>query len=178
VLVVIALCGAKEEFGRTSLQKVTFLASLRLGIKLGHRAYYYGPYSAEVEADVEALVLGGLVTETVELLDFVRPNGFQASRYHYSVTGTGDARMRLLREAHPEQVDMTKSLVEELVRVAGSLDQNILAAAAKTLYIAREQGASVSAEEIKEVGNDFGWKLSTGQIKRAANVLESLQFVT
>lgn len=178
VLAVIALCGTREEFGRTSLQKVTFLASLKLGMDLGHHAYYYGPYSADVEADVEALVLSGLVKETVEYLDFMSPSGFQANRYRYTLTETGNVRVQLLRDAHPEQFGMIESLVQELVSVIGSLDQNILAATAKTLYIAREHGRPVSAEEIKEVGKDFGWKLSTGQIGRAATMLEKLQFVT
>ena len=177
VLAVISICGSRSEFGRTSLQKVTFLASLKLGIDLGHRAYYYGPYSGTVEADAEALVFSGLAKESVEYLDFVNSSGFQATRYHYVTSEAGAARVEKLKQAHPDQLGQVEDLVEELINVIGSLDQKILSAAAKTLYIAREQGKPVTVEEIKAFAKELGWNLSTSRIGRVAQMLGRLKFV-
>jgi uncharacterized protein YwgA len=33
--------------GRTILQKLAYFSSIDLGSALGHRAYYYGPYSSK-----------------------------------------------------------------------------------------------------------------------------------
>ena len=92
VLAVIGLCSSRAEFGRTSLQKVAYLVSLVFGVDLGHSAYYYGPYSSTVDADAEALVMGGLVSETVEPLGF-NGRGFPVNKFHYSVTSAGHDRL-------------------------------------------------------------------------------------
>src|SRR5258708_1252172 len=113
VLVVIYLFGDREKFGRTSLQKASYLTSQKLKVDLGHRAYYYGPYSAAVEADADALVLSGLARESVEYLDFVNSSGFQATRYRYLISESGQARIDKLKEAHPEQYGLLESLVKE-----------------------------------------------------------------
>jgi uncharacterized protein YwgA len=176
VLAVIGLCSSRPEFGRTSLQKVTYFGSQVLEVDLGHSAYYYGPYSPSVEADAEALVLGGLVSETVEQLGFFS-HGYAANQFHYSVTDVGQDRLVRLKAAYPEQMTKLEEFVNSVISVAGSLEQATLSAAAKTLYIAREQGKPVSLEEVKLLASDFGWKLSKTKINQVVQILSQLRLV-
>lgn len=173
VLAVIGLCGQRPEFGRTSLQKVTYLASQVLKVNLGHRAYYYGPYSSTVEADTDALVISGLISETEEWLGSNR--GLPIKHFHYTVTSAGKERLDRIKSTYPDQITKLEEFIDRVISVVGSLEQYTLAAAAKTLYIAHEQNKPVSTDKIKTLARDFGWKLSTAKIDQVAEMLCQLQ---
>jgi hypothetical protein len=61
-----------------------------------------------------------------------------------------------------------------LQELAGSLDQKLLSAAAKTHYISKLEGAALSPDRIRQVAKDFGWQLSSGQVNRVTELLHSL----
>jgi uncharacterized protein YwgA len=176
VLAVIDECGERREFGRTSLQKVTYLASLVFDVDLGHDAYYYGPYSAEVESDAEALVLAGLVAETVHTFG-TNSRGFPVNRRHYATTDAGRERVARVAMSYPEQMEKLRGFIKKIVDVVGSLDQQTLSTAAKTLYLARAQDKPVSPEEVKSLAKELGWKLSTSRINQVAQMLSQLNLV-
>ena len=176
MLAIIGQCSSRAEFGRTSLQKVAYLISLSFNIDLGHRAYYYGPYSTIVEADAEALVMGGLVSETVEPLG-INNRGLPVKKYSYSVTSAGRDRLSRIKSAYPDQMLDLEGLIDRIVSVVGSLDQATLSAAAKTLYIAREQDKAVSLDEVEVLASDFGWKLPKATINRVVRMLSELHFL-
>lgn len=177
VLAVIGRCSDHEEFGRTSLQKVSYLVSLILGEDLGHRAYYYGPYSSNVEADAEALVLGALVHETIEPLG-VNNRGYAINRYSYRLTDTGKDRMSRVAAAHPDQFDELSAFIARIESVVGSLEQGTLSSVAKTLYIAREQRKPLTTEEVKKLAKDLGWNLPEQKIRQVVEMLSELGLVT
>jgi uncharacterized protein YwgA len=177
VLTIIGECGDRPEFGRTSLQKVCYLAATSLGLDLGHRAYFYGPFSTAVEENTEALVLAGLVTENAESLGFVNPTGWPASRYHYTLTGQGRSRLAQLEKAYPNETTKLREVIAKIVSVVGSLDQHVLSTASKTLYIAREKNRPLRLEEIGKLAREFHWSLSSAQVGRVGRVLEQLGLV-
>ena len=176
VLLIISECGDNAQFGRTSMQKVSYLTSLVLRVNLGHRAYYYGPYSAAVEADAEALTLSGLVEETMTPLG-VNRKGFAVNQYHYRVTDSGRARLERVSERYADEVKTVRSFVREIHEVVGSFDQDTLSAAAKTLYIAREQQKPVTTEEVQTLAKDFGWTLPRRRVEHVAEMLAKLHLV-
>lgn len=176
ILVIIGYCSSRAEFGRTSLQKVAYLVSLFFNIDLEHRAYYYGPYSSQVEADAEALVMSGLVSETVEPLG-VGSHGFPVKKFHYGITDAGRDRLSRIRSAYPDQMTELEGFIDRIISVVGSLDQATLSAAAKTLYIAREQSKAISADEVEALARDFGWKLRKANINRVVRMLSELRFL-
>ena len=53
---------------------------------MGHTAHFYGPFSEDVEDDVEGLLLAGLIDERATSLGFQGYGGDAAKRYEYSVT--------------------------------------------------------------------------------------------
>ena len=176
VLAVIDAASGRPDFGRTSLQKTTFFAAIALGVDLGHSAYYYGPYSAAVEQDTEALVMATLVEEDSSTIG-VNNRGFPITRYQYKVSSDGKQRVQQLKGKYPTEVGVVDELVKQLVAVIGSLDQTTLAAAAKTYYIAREQGSPVTPDTVADLAKDYGWTLRADRVADAANVLNSLNLV-
>lgn len=176
VLSIIGEVTGSEEFGRTSLQKVSYLTSLRIQMNLGHRAYYYGPFSAAVEADAEALALGGLIEEKSETMG-VSAKGFPILKYTYSITETGRERLDRVRSAHPEQYELIEDFVAKVKDTVGSFDQNTLSAVSKTFYIAREQNRPVSPNEVRDFAKELGWNLSVRKIDEVTKMLADLGLV-
>lgn len=176
ILAIIAICSGREEFGRTSLQKTAFFVGERFQTGLGHHAHFYGPFSDQVEADVEDLVFASLVDEKVSLLGFAGSSGNQAKRYEYELTADGKERVGALAEAYPTELAELRDFIERLIEAAGGLDQRILSPAAKTYFIAKREKRPVSSAEIKEFGKKLGWNLRNPQIKQVASVLSTLGF--
>lgn len=177
LLAIISLGSARPEFGRTALQKVAYFVGILKEAGFRHQPHYYGPFSDVVEADVEALVLAGLVEERVQSLAFVGSAGRQARRYEYRLTDEGRARVDELRSAHPADFATIEAVVQQLEQAAGGLDQNVLSAAAKTFFIANREKQELSPTEIRTLGRQLGWDLQPKQIQRVAKVLQRLNLV-
>lgn len=172
LLVIISRCQTKQEFGRTALQKVSYFVGLALGQDLGHGAHYYGPYSPAVEQDVEALVLSGLIDESVSQLGFFNEKGFPGRRYAYEVTDEGTSRIGDLKLAHLDEYDKITQVIDELASFLGGLDQATLSAAAKVVYLTRREGGDLKQEEIATLATELGWKLPGPTVDRVASVLD------
>jgi uncharacterized protein YwgA len=176
VLSIIGEVTGHDEFGRTSLQKVSYLTSLLIGMDLGHSAYYYGPYSPAVEANAEALAIGGLIKENSETIG-INARGFPLLKYTYTITEQGEERLQRVRDAHPDQSQSIKDIVAKIEATAGSFDQNTLSAVSKTFYIAKEQSRPISPGEVQEFAKELGWTLRTRKIEEVIQMLSELGLV-
>jgi len=174
LLLVIQECGERPEFGRTSLQKVAFFAAEALSRDFHHKAHLYGPYSEDVEDDVDALVESGLIEERTESLAFTGRGGYPGRRYSYSLTDDGRERTEALANAYPEDLAGLRKTVAQLIGAAGSLDQGILSATAKTYYLAKRKDEPLSVRQIQALAAERGWQISREQISQVAVVLQSL----
>ncbi len=177
LLYIIAKCQDRPEFGRTSLQKVAYFASVRDETSIGHRAHYYGPYSPLVEQEVEALALSGFVEEKSYGLGFANDSGFAARKYEYRVTKEGRQRLEAVSKAHPDDIAALDGFLSNLAQAAGGFDQRVLSAAAKTLYIARASEEPLSLSQISDLARQHGWDLSPQQIARVVEMLKKLGFI-
>jgi uncharacterized protein YwgA len=177
LLLIIHRCQSRPEFGRTSLQKVAYFASIRENKNIGHRAHFYGPYSPAVETEVEALTLSGFIEEKSYALGFASKSGFAARKYEYRVTDSGLSRLEAVTNAHPHDVRELNQFLDKLVEAANGLDQKVLSAAAKTLYIARATGKASSLGEISDLARGHGWDLSPSDIAQVVDVLRKLGLV-
>jgi uncharacterized protein YwgA len=177
VLCIIASGSGDKDLGRTTLQKIAYLYGVTHDVDLGHRPYYYGPFSAAVERDVEALSLAGLIAEDARTLGFLNATGRPATAYRYSVTEEGKRRLENVAQVHPQEVEQVQRFVELLLGTFGTLNQNDLSIAAKTLYIASEQGQAVSFGQVQELAAQYGWELSTPQIQKVVKMLSDLRLV-
>ena len=177
LLLVIDFCGSSPEFGRTSMQKVAYFVSEGLHKDFGHHAHFYGPFSEEVEDEIDALVQSGLVEEQTESLSFVGKSGFPGRRYSYSLTKDGSERSDALRKAYPDETSDLKAFLEALKSAAGGYEQGILSPAAKTYYLAKREKKALTIGEIKALGKELGWELSSAQVSRVVGVLKALNLV-
>jgi uncharacterized protein YwgA len=177
ILSVISACEGSKKLGRTALQKLLYFVAIRFGINLGFEPYYYGPYSSLAESDVGSLVLGGMVKENRELLGFVGDSGLQARKYTYTLSDAGEARLEAVAAAHREPVDRIMEFTKSVISAANGIDQQVLAAAAKTYFIAHERGEPLSVEEISQHAEKHGWDLRPTQVNRVAEILTRLGLV-
>lgn len=177
ILTILEHCSAREEFGRTSLQKVAYLVGVQTQQDLGHTAHYYGPFSAQIEEDTEALALSGLLHEQTETLAFTGPTGRPAVRYRFAVTESGKARVEELAAKYPEQVQQVHGQIDRLVEVMGGLDQKPLSMAAKTYYISRKENSPLTPEEIRQLAKELNWTLTPRKVTDMGRRLAELGLV-
>lgn len=177
ILSIIGLCWERPEFGRTSLQKVAYFVSQGLHEQLGHRAHYYGPFSEEVEDDVDGLLLTGLIDEKANTLSFQGYGGGPAKRYEYTLTPQGRERLEAIRDAYPDESQALERFIGRLTAAAGGLDQRILSPAAKTHFIASREQRPVKTSEISEFGRQLGWDIRPNQVVQVFEFLKTLGLV-
>ncbi len=178
VLAIVGSGSGDSDLGRTTLQKIAYLYGIAHGRDLGHRPYYYGPFSSAVERDVEALTVAGLVDEHAAPLGFVTPSGRPATRYRYTVTADGQRRLARLAETYAEEAAGVAEFVRLLARTFGTLNQNDLSIAAKTLFIARDQARPLTTEEVSALAKDYGWDVGPRQVDQVVEMLAGLRLVT
>jgi uncharacterized protein YwgA len=178
VLTLIDLCGSRSDFGRTTLQKVAYLATVALGWpRVGHQAHFYGPFSRPLERTTARLAGEGLLVEEAEDLSFVGAAGYRAKQFHYRLTEAGVACAAQVRSSRPQDVARLTTFVENLQSSAGGLDQSVLSLAAKVHYIVERHGGLVGHDEIVEAARSLGWRISERKIADVAAILEKLRIV-
>jgi uncharacterized protein YwgA len=177
VLAILARGEGRAEFGRTSLQKVAYLAGKALERDLGHRAHYYGPFSSVIESETETLVLSDLVEEKVRSLGFANSAGFEAKQYDYKLTEAGRERLALINDRYGLQVETVNHVVDSLIENVGGLDQRMLSPAAKVDYIATREGRPVTKRDVRMAASDLGWSLNDSQIDSVVELLSKLGFI-
>lgn len=176
-LAVIGACEDRAEVGRTSIQKVAYFVGVSLGLDLGHQAHLYGPYSRLLEREVGALVFAGEVEESQKSLGYSGPFG-ERTQYQYGLTEGGRKRLRALEDEYPEETGRIADAVATLEEVAGNLSQGRLAPAAKTFYLIAQQKGVSGFEEVKELAEEYGWKLRGDQAEEIIKLLTELRLIT
>jgi hypothetical protein len=170
--VLAVLEAAGDVPGRTMLQKLVYLLSRIERQDLGYSPHFYGPYSAAIQRTTNDLRDLELVSERVTVLPSWAPEQFDVHQYRYGLTEQG----RLAAS----QVD--QSLRHEAARLVGAArsahvwGQGPLAAAAKLDHLRLiEPGLAVG--DVPALAAQFGWRLSAGDAKHAACLLEDLGLV-
>lgn len=154
---------------RTMLQKLVYLAAAERDEAASFRPYFYGPFSAALQSEIELLVAEGLVEERAERLEPWEASAFEPMRYRYTLTLHGkDAAARVgenLRERSAEIVTAA--------REARALNPAALSMAAK-LHHLRSVNAELGEADVPALASRFGWRMSTADATRGARLLERL----
>lgn len=164
--------------GKTKLHKIIYFVSLLSGTEtdLGFDAHYYGPYSSPLDDALYDLTSSGLLDRRVLRTGHVNNSGFEVVRYDYSLTDGGrevaDHKIRELGSDGEKVIEALKTL-----KSAGVEDYMRLAAAAKIRYIVQQSGKPISREEVQQMAEGFGWRLSENAINDAVNYLIRLNLV-
>lgn len=176
ILTVISATSADVELGRTALQKTVFFVGEMVGRRdLGFRAHFYGPFSDLVEEEVSALVMSGLLEEGRHDLGYIGANGYPARRYVYAVAASGNTRVEEIERSYSDLVTAIKKAVADLqAMVSQDLDVKLMSSAAKTYFIAKREGRSLTVDEVRKIGHQLNWSLSDVDVSRVAKLLQKL----
>jgi uncharacterized protein YwgA len=167
---VLALLAAADDIpSRTMLQKLVYLSADLADEPLPFSAHFYGPYSSDLQEDVEALVAGGLVTETVSRLEPWEPTPFDVVQYRYGLTDAGRDAAALVPGETRDQAER----VVQAARAAHAWNQASLSLAAKLRHL-RRIDPSLGDDQVPALAHQFGWRMTEESARRGARLLEAL----
>jgi uncharacterized protein len=154
---------------RTMMQKLVYLAMAEQDEPATFRPYFYGPYSAELQAEIDRLVAEGLIEEEAKRLEPWESSPFEPMWYSYKLTEQG----RRLSEELPERL---RRRAEEIVAAADDVDAFTPAAlsmAAKLRHL-RTITPDFGEEDVPGLAARLGWRMSLADARRGSRLLERL----
>lgn len=165
-----------EVKGKTKLQKTIYFLGLLSDCldDLGFRAHFYGPYSAEVAEAVSTLESVGFVSVDTAGAGSLDRQGFEMRRTDFRLTEEG-RQIAEVKAARNQALFGKLTAAAKAMHLAGDLDYIKLSIAAKTDYMLREAKRSPNDTDFVQLAKQFGWKVSSEQIRDAANYLQQLQ---
>jgi uncharacterized protein YwgA len=167
---VLALLAAADDIpSRTMLQKLVYLSADLADEPVPFSAHFYGPYSSDLQEEVEALVASGLVIETVSRLEPWEPTPFDVVQYRYRLTEAG----RAAAVAVPQETREIAERVVRAARTAHAWNQASLSLAAKLRHL-RRIDPSLGDDQVPALAQQFGWRMTEEQARRGARLLEAL----
>lgn len=167
--IVLGLLAADEIPSRTMLQKLVYFVAETSGRTLGFSPYFYGPYSADLQEDVDALVAAGLVEELAIPFEPWQPSPFDSVQYRCRLTPEG----RTASETIPPEVRQATDRVVRAAKDARAWTQSALSLAAK-LHHLRKVDPAVRDEDVPELARQLGWRIPDTSVRFAARLLALL----
>jgi hypothetical protein len=171
VLILLHECG-EVVTGKTILQKLGYFLTFKEGIDLGFSPHFYGPFSRELEQDVELLVLSGLTEEQTTSLGTTR-EGLPIGNTRYALTPKGAERAMKVAEAFPQMAEDARALGRSL-QARGTVNPRAVSVAAKVHFIARTKQLPLTREEIAHQANELGWQVQPNEVNFAVELLRDL----
>jgi uncharacterized protein YwgA len=163
--------------GKTNLQKEMYFISIILGMDLGFKPHFYGPYSPEVEQGLGELIGAGFVDMKWNSYGVDSESGFEMKKYTYTLTESGKRLSDILAGESPEyDIKKIKSFVDKLKEM-GSPNYQSLSLAAKAYFILKKEGEAMNKKQLKENMLAFGWKVPDEDIESAVGLLSELGFI-
>ena len=176
-LILLVIGSEKDENlqGRTLLQKKLYFLSELKGVDHGFRPHYYGPYSSLVAENLDILVSAHFLREEKETFETDQNIFGEIRRHTYSLTSDGDIVMEEIRK-EAEYTDWKQKLDMLNSQLLAS-DFNMLSIAAKVYYIVNQQG-SATPEQIREIANEYDWRLNDSDIEGVLSFLKALSLIS
>lgn len=174
LLIVDAFGGAVQ--GKTLLQKRSFFLGEILGVDLGFRPHYYGPYSDQVANEVTVLKNSGYLDEARLSWGAYSNAGFEVARSDFKITEPGKKVIAWFKRQYPHDTSRVAEAARRF-KQAGDLDYVDLSIAAKAFWILREAKKPLELEQIAAEANKFAWTVKDKQVEKAAEFLKKLDLI-
>jgi uncharacterized protein YwgA len=179
VLLIIGSYNKGSVFGRTLLQKLVYLVSLKAKIDLDFHPYYYGPYSEKVAFAVSYLRTFGLVTENRVSNDYLDyGQAVENIAYRIEITDRGKRRFEELRKSNN---DLAKGISGSTKEIADNVRDipkiKSLSLAAKFFEVLKNEGRPMTNKEIGEAAKEIGWSFTGEELGLAQRILKNLNLV-
>lgn len=162
--------------GRTTMQKIVYFLSIILEKDLGYNPHYYGPYSANVSEAISELKALSYLNEDSNFYGF-NHQGFEITKYEYSLTEDGKKLLERKRKTHPEEWAKISGAIKK-IKSAGNMNYMELAMAAKAFLILEREGGSASKKTIESKAKKLGWAIDENEIEQAINFLEKIELTS
>lgn len=166
--------------GRTALQKLCYFANDRIGTGIPFRAHYYGPFSRNIAASTDLLVISNFLSESVATgalsAPSVQPSGGVSTEWEqhsYRITPDGERFFERREKNFSEQYRVVDRVVDSLRSETG-FDATRLSELAKIHFLKSNTGAN-SPQELMARAGELQWKVSLAAVERALNTLERLK---
>jgi len=169
---IITILDAEPEGidGRTVIQKLGYLASLKIKKDAGYGPDFYGPFSPLIASYLTNLVG----------LDFIVEKERWTVRdrmmYSYYLTDNGKEFAMKIKEKYPDEYSTIVNVVKECSRIVHN-NFYVLSWAAKVHFILKQTGKAMTSEQAIMVGRLFGWRIDEKQIESALKLLSALGLV-
>ncbi len=159
--------------GKTTIQKIAYFSTKRkaLTVSADFLPHFYGPYSAQVDFELDKLVGLGFVSQST------RTTINDRVMYRFNLTDQGwkiakDIHAKNLKEFHE-----INTIVKACREVAG-LNPSTLSYAAKVHFILtktrRRRMRSLTSAEVIDEAKKIGWKMSQREVRAGAKLLVEL----
>jgi uncharacterized protein YwgA len=127
----LAFLAVKPIPSRTMLQKLVYLAMVERNETQSFRPYFYGPYSAELQSEIDRLVAEDIVEERATRLEPWESSPFEPMRYSYRLTDHGKQVARQV----PEPLRNRAAEIVAAAQEVGALNPAALSMAAKLRHL-------------------------------------------
>lgn len=178
LLLVVRDEGESGLQGRTLLQKKVYFLSVLQEKGYGFTAHHYGPYSSYIAGNLDSLVNCGFLEEVTETFSKVsgESNLFGEVRRHTYFLTEDAKRIWSDTEEQPDYSEW-KDTLDRINSHEIANDFNKLSIAAKVHYIVNWREKS-TIEEVKQVAEEYGWKVTKEEIESVLSFLTELNLVT
>ena len=177
LLLVVKSAGENGLQGRTLLQKKVYFLSELMNVDLGFSAHYYGPYSGLVAGHLASLVNHRFLAEKTEVFDTSPPRNIFGEIHRHTYFLTDDAEELWDDIKNDPECQEWKEKLDRINahKIANDFDR--LSIAAKVHYIVNWRGKSTIGE-VKQVAEEYGWKVKKEDIEGVLSFLTELELVT
>jgi len=169
VLAILSICPEGID-GRTAIQKLGYLASVKLKMDAGYEADLYGPFSSIVASNLQTLVE----------LDFVVESARRTSRnrtmYNYYLTGDGQEFAKKIRRKFPRECSTISSIVKKCNRIV-NCNFRSLSWAAKVHFVLKKNDKAMTYNEAIKASELFGWDLQQNEVEAGVRLLTALGLI-
>jgi hypothetical protein len=169
ILAILSICPEGID-GRTAIQKLGYLASVKLKIDAGYEADLYGPFSSIVASNLETLVE----------LDFVVERARRTSRnrtmYNYYLTEDGQEFAREIRRKFPSEYSAISGIVKKCDRIV-HCNFHSLSWASKVHFVLKKNGKAMTYGEAMNISRLFGWELQQDEVDAGVKLLTTLGLI-
>lgn len=120
LLLEINFCPRQTVNGRVKLQKLTYLLKHMYNVPTDYSfvRYYYGPFSRQLEHDIDILKFFGYISEKTKVISEEQ----HVVRYDYSLTDKGRQKVRSeLQKLPGKELEKMQTSIQELCRLPPSL---------------------------------------------------------
>ena len=177
LLLVVKSEGEEGLCGRTLLQKKVYFLSVLMKFDLGFSPHYYGPYSSYVASHLDSLVNCGLLKEVTESFSNEENVFGEIRRHTYSVPDNIESIWQDIQQK--PKFDEWQNAINWINDQPISEDFNKLSIAAKVYYIVSWEGnGPLTLTQVQQIAKEYGWDVSTEDIKSVLSFLKGLELVT